>query len=402
MMESLNQRIEDWLNARAESDKTKENYRYVWGNFAKFCISRGKEPGTIVEDFRTVRRKGQVESDIWLEEWQDVLRAFGSWLKLKTRFAPLTVKNHLAVVKSFLKFWKIPLDVDIPRHAAVIYHNRDLRREEVKQILTFATPRDRVIWLVMTESGMRESTAVNMKFWQIKEDFSAARIPMKILLPSSEIKDHVGDRWTFVGEDGFGELKAYLQGKTLQDDNYVFASERQGQCKREQFSAASLSVKFNRLVQKLGIDKSVTGKLKEGERPKPKKVRLHGLRKYFRNNMKADSAYVQFWMGHSLGVDAHYISRDPEQHREEYKKGYESLKVFEPSFVDLRDLTAQLHKKDQQINDLEKRLAQLEARQQEREAQLGIPSTWEELTPEQKKAALELLEIVKKEKASHQ
>lgn len=383
-MENL--RIEDWLNARAESDKTKESYRYLWGNFAKYCTGRGKELGTMVEDFRTARRKGQVESELWLEEWQDVLRTFGSWLKPK--FAPLTVKNHLAAVKSFLRFWKIPLDVDIPRHSAVIYHNRDLRREEVKQILTFATPRDRVIWLVMTESGMRESTAVNMKFWQIKEDFSTARIPMKILLPSSEIKDHVGDRWTFIGEDGFRELKAYLQGKNLEDDDYVFASERQGQCKKEQFSAASLSVKFNRLVQKLGIDKSLGAR-------RPKKIRLHGLRKYFRNNMRADSAYVQFWMGHTLGVDAHYISRDPEQHREEYKKGYESLRIFEPSFVDLRELTEQLRNKDQQISALENRLTQLESREEERRKMLGI-RRWDDMTEAQKQAALELLEVAKK------
>lgn len=45
--------------------------------------------------------------------------------------------------------------------------------------------------------------------------------------------------------------------------------------------------------------------------------------------------------------------------------------------------------------EMAKKLAQLEARQVEREAQSGIRE-WSEMTPEQKKTALELLEIVKK------
>jgi integrase len=388
-----NVRIEDWLSQVCESPKTRDSYGFMWGNFTKFSRTRAKDSHTLVDDFRAAKRLGEPQKEGFLEEWQDIIRAFNTWLKPK--FAPLTVKNHLAVVKSFLRYWDIPLKVDLPKHSYVVYHNRDIKREEVKKILTFASARDRVIWLVMAESGMRSDNAVNLKYAQIKEDFEASRIPMKIALYSSVLKDHVGDRWTFIGEDGFRELKAYLQGKNLRDDDYVFASERQGQCKGEQFSQASLSVKFNRLVQKLGIDKSL-GNREEVGRPKPKQVRLHGLRKYFRNNMKADSSYLQFWMGHSLGVDAHYISRDPEQHREEYKKGYESLRVFEPSFVDLRALTDQLRKKDQQIVDLERRLTQLEQRDEERRQMLGIPASWDDMTEGQKNAALELLEVAKK------
>jgi integrase len=151
-----------------------------------------------------------------------------------------------------------------------------MTREELRQILTFASPRDRVIWLVMAESGMRAETAVGLRYWQMKEDFEARRIPMRIILPSESLKDHVGDRFTFIGEDGFKELSEYLRGRLpLKDDDYVFASEKAGKVKGEQFSVASLSVKFNRLVQKLGLDKP------RGH--KPKSLRMHSLRKYFRN-----------------------------------------------------------------------------------------------------------------------
>lgn len=345
-------RIEDWLTARAEADGTKELYRSCIGNFIEFCRVKWKEDFYgLVDAWRQARLEGPRKTDPFIDRWTDIIRNYATTIKTarakadrtKPRYAPLTVKNHMATLKSFFRFWKIPVDVDLPKRAYVIFHNRDLTREDVRQILTHGSPRDRVIWLAMTESGMRGHTAVSLKYWQIREDFEKGVIPMRILTPAAALKDHVGDRWTFIGEDGFRELKEYLKPRLpLQDDDYVFASERQGRVLGDQFSAASVSTKFNRVVQKLGMDKSL------GIR-KPKQIRMHGLRKYFRNNMKAESGLREFWMGHSLGVDAHYITRDVEVHRKEYLKGYEFLRVFEPSAFSLTELLADMRKKTQEI-----------------------------------------------------
>jgi integrase len=344
----VNVRIEDWLSQVCESPKTRKLYLMVWDHFEKFSKERGKDSASLVDDWRAAKRLGEAQKDAFLEDWQDVIRAFNTWLKPK--YAPLTVKNNLVGVKSFLRYWDIPLKVDLPKHSYVVNHNRDIKKEELKKILTFASPRDRVIWLVMAESGMRSDNAVNVKYAQIKEDFEAARIPMKIMLPSSTLKDHVGDRFTFIGYEGFRELANYLHGRKLEPNDYVFASEKKGLCKGEQFSPGSISVKFNRLVQKLGIDYS-RGKRAEVGRPKLKEIRLHGLRKYFRNNHGADSSYLEFWLGHSLGVDNHYISRDTEQHRKKYAEGYESLRVFETEGTDLR---SQLAQRDREMEELKK------------------------------------------------
>jgi len=318
---------------------------FYWRNFVDFCSQRGLNAYNIVDDYRTVKYQDVYKREKFLEKWQDTIRAFYTWLKRKG-FAPLTIKNHLVILRSFFGYWDIPLKVLLPKHSYVVYHNRDLTKDEVRQILNFASPRDRVIWLVMAESGMRVGTVVNLKYWQIKEDFEAERIPMKILLPSESLKDHVGDRWTFIGEDGYRELRNYLERRLpLEDEDYVFASEKQGRVKGKQFTGASLSVKFNRLVQKLGLDKSI-GK------GKPKKIRLHGLRKFFRNNMKADSSYVKFWMGHSLGTDAHYISRDVEEHRKRYAEGYKYLRIYEPSAETIYELGERLRQRDREIAQL--------------------------------------------------
>lgn len=348
-MENLSSRVTDWLNARCESDRSRSSYIYGWKQFAAFCLLRGKDPNRLVDEFRALKYEGEVKKEVFLDDWQDLLRAFAGWLK--PRMASLSHKQCLSAIKSFMRFWKIPLDVDLPRHPFVTYHNRDIKKEEVKLILNNATPRDRVIYLVLAESGMRSDTVVNLKYWQIKEDFEAKRVPMKILLPSSSLKYHVGDRWTFIGEDGFRELFDYLKRRLpLKDEDYIFVSEKQGLVKGEQFSAASLSVKFNRIVQKLGIDKSL------GQAGKPKRIRLHGLRKYFRNNHGADSSFVNFWMGHTLGVDAHYISRDSEDHRKRYAEGYRALRIFEPNPESLIEVIQQVNEKDRQIKEINEQL----------------------------------------------
>jgi len=305
----------------------------------------------IVDEWRTARRQGENDRDIFLEEWNDILRSYHT--SIKNKVAPLTVKSHLTVVKSFFSFRDIPLKVELPRRACVIYHNRDLNRDDIRQIITHASARDRVIWLIMAESGIRAENAANLEYWQTTDDFEANKCPMRILLPSSTLKDHVGDRWTFIGEDGLRKLQEYLKPRMpLTNEDYVFVYERIGRVTGDQFSSASLSVKFNRVVQKLGLDKPREGK--------PKGVRLHGLRKYFRNNMKADGALREFWMGHSLGVDAHYITRDPEVHRQEYAKGYKFLRIFEPSLETLGDIADQLRKKDDEIKALKETMAKLQ------------------------------------------
>jgi len=348
----LNSWLEDWLSNVCESEKTRESYLLAIRTFSAFAKNKwNKNFLNIVQEWREAKRKSNVEAEVFLEEWSDVIRNFNTYIK--PRYAPLTVKNFMATLKSFFRFWNIPLSVNLPKRACVIYHNRDLTREEVRQILTFASARDRVIWLIMAESGMRAETAVNLRYWQIKEDFEAKRIPMRILLPSASLKDHVGDRWTFIGEDGFRELSEYLKRRfPLKDEDFVFASEKEGKVRGEQFSVASLSVKFNRLVQKLGLDKSRNG-------GKPKSVRMHSLRKYFRNNMRVDSAFVKFWMGHSLGVDAHYITRDVERHREEYKRGYEYLRIFEPSAISVTEILEQLRQRDEEIKTLRRQIEDL-------------------------------------------
>ena len=372
----MNHYVTDWLAACTESKKTNYCYTKNMEAFADFVERHNYDFSGIVEAWRKAKRSGIDTRETFLDDWNDIVRSFHT--HIKGRYAPLTVKNLLVTPKSFFAFWDIPIKVFLPKRACVIYHNRDLSKNEVKQILAFASPRDRVMWLVMAESGMRAGAAVHLKYWQIREDFEKARTPMCIQLPSSSLKDHVGDRWTFIGEDALKELKEYLARRIpLKDDEYVFESERPRRVRGDQFTVASLSVKFSRIVSKLNMAEERAGK--------PKRVRMHSLRKFFRNNMRADSAYIKFWMGHSLSVDAHYISRDLEKHRAEYAGGYRFLRVVNSSLESLADLSDELRKRDQEIKRLKEQVEKLKA---------------ERLTPKQIEQLQHLLKLVKDGKVS--
>ena len=346
-MESPDHWIEDWLSSRAESEKTRIEYRRAIEQFSKFCESRGKQFSQVVELWRSAHYLGAREEQIFVDQWQDMIRAYAT--RIKSRYAPLSQKVFLTVPKSFFRFWKIPLNVDLPRHSSVIYHNQDLQKEQIRMILSRASQRDRTIFLVIAESGLRADTMVNLKYWQIKEDFEKGIIPMRILTPVSTLKDRVGDRWSFIGEDGVKALSEYLKPRLqLKAEDYVFASEKPSRVKGEQFTVASLSTIFRRITQHLRMEKA-------SPFGKPEHYRMHGLRKYFRNSMAAPYSFIQFWMEHSLkaGSDEHYIFRDPEEHRKRYAQGYEQLRLLEPvTPVQLKDINDQLRRKDQQIQEL--------------------------------------------------
>jgi len=175
---------------------------------------------------------------------------------------------------------------------------------------------------MMAESGLRPDTICRLKFKNVKEDFATKRIPMKIDVPATILKDRVGHRFSFIGEDSFNALHEYLTTRLpLNDNDYLFTKEKRG--RNEPVTPSSLSTIFGTLVMKLKLDTST-------EFRKPKPLRLYCLRKYFRNNIRVqDTSYREFWMGHSYGTDEHYLTRDVETHREVYAEAYPSFRIFQ-------------------------------------------------------------------------
>ena len=357
--------IEDWLSERIEKEKNRNEYLAMLKIFSDFCQERGMDFQNIVDDYRNAKYAGAREEQMFLDKWNDLIKRYATFLKNRAtqrggKYTPLTIKTYLSVPKSFFRCYKILLDVNLPKHRQtyVIFHNRDLPKAIIRKIVNTASQRNRVIFLMEAESGLRADTIINLKYWQIKQDFEKEVVPMRILTPRSTIKYHVADRWSFVGEDGFKELKDYLEPRMpLKDDDFVFASEKPEKMKGEQFTVASISRQFKTTVKKLKLGK-------EDPFGKPGHYRMHGLRKYFFNNIIAPKEYRDFWMGHVISSsDEHYITDDEKKHRKVYAKGYEQLRLLEPvTTAQLKDINDQLRQKDREIQQLKTQNEELSAR----------------------------------------
>jgi len=232
------------------------------------------------------------------------------------------------------------------REIMVQYHSRDITKEELWEILQHSDVRNRAAYLMLYESGMRPNTLIKLKWRHVKDEFLGHKIPMKIDLPAEILHFRISERWTFIGDDGLEALKSYLVTRwPLKDDDYVFLGEKPA---GRQLTTSTISQAFNKIVTELGLTK-------RKERGKPKDLRLYCLRGAFRKFMIVEEAYKEFWMHYAstARVRTHYVSRDPEYHRQLYAEGYENLRLCGAEDHEILRLTRENVKLRQRVEQLE-------------------------------------------------
>jgi integrase len=337
--------IENWLSLQ-ENPRTRASYQIGMEKFIKFCKKHqfnGLE--NIVDDYRAARDSDDRRKlSQYTDAWNDVLQEYTIWLREDQKHAPASVKTYLAILQSFFRKHRLPIEIELPRRICITYPKRDLKREEIQKIISRSTVRNRAIYLMLAESGLRPYTVTQIRWDWIKEDYLAATVPMLIRVPQKYTKDAVGDRWSFIGSDGYDALREYLKPRLpLQDEDYVFVGEPPKTKKKrlrryvlgsmmehredplrlpgKPLTSDNLSITFSNTVRALGLDSGLLGK--------PGKVRLYCLKNWFRNHCKAEYGFIQFWMCRSTQTDSHYITRDEEEHRERYREAYPELRVME-------------------------------------------------------------------------
>jgi integrase len=299
----------------------------------------------------------EAEKERFLDLLRDIVTDYFSYQK-KTGYTHLSINRAMSVIMSYLHNFGIPFSPIRIRHPYVLFHNRDITKEEILTILNHSSIRNRAIYLVLYETGMRPWTAVNLRWKHIKEDFTAKRIPMKIKLTSDIMKCGVADRFVFIGDNGFEALARYLAKRNLplKDDDYVFVTEKPyGQ----KIGTHALSQAFNVIVQELKLAEPRGKDTKDGRKNKPKELRLYTLRKAFSKFMavNVDRALVEYWLGHT-STATYYVSEDVEWHRKMYAKGYSELRL-ETLQVPF-DIMEDLKKRDQQIKELRDKIEKIE------------------------------------------
>ena len=350
--------IKVWLNNVAVSHSNSESTSNVYTrHFKAFCNFIGKTPRQILEEYKESTDRQ------FRRGYARLLRAFISELH-QQQLSPNTINIAATTVKSFFKYNDLPLGHVPNVRKRILYHNRDITREEVNLILDASRPRERAFYTMMAQSGLRPATICSLRYRHIKEDFENGAIPCKIDIPEEIAKGKYHSYFTFIGQEGVHYLRAYLNTRPrIVDDSYLFV--KQGS-QNEPFTPKSVSMLFLKTLRKLH-DKGLIDIKQKGERA-PHDVRLYNLRKFFRKYAhQAGLEIVQFWMGHivRVGVDEHYRPQDVEWHRKLYaEKAMPYLRMETATPIEtertIKELQQQLQQRDKELAQLRENMKKMQ------------------------------------------
>lgn len=358
--------VEAWIDNIAYSHSKSETTSYEYKReLAIFCDFIGKTPQQILGDYEGMRDRD------FKRKYAQYVRALVSKL-LREGLAPNTIRNQVTVIKSFFKYNDLPLGHVPIGKAKIVFHNRDIDNSEIQHILEVSRPRDKAFDCMMAQGGFRPDTLCNLKVKHIEPEFSKGIVPCKVEVPEELAKGEFGAYFTFIGEESVKYLKAYLATRSgVGPEDYLFTSH--GTDKRA--NPKSFSTIFVRAIEKLKA-KGIMD-FEQKEEGKPRTVRLYNLRKFFRKHAgQAGIEYVNFWMGHKTDYkakhipasDVHYFSReDVEFQRQLYKEKampFLRLETATPSETEqtIQELRKEIEKRDNAIQDLTQKYAQLETK----------------------------------------
>jgi integrase len=355
--------IEDWLNtvafSHSNSKNTRTNYKLIFGKFLNFI---GKTADQLIHEYentndRTFKRTYGTYIKAWITQLQ------------KADYAPRTISGHINIVKSFFKYNDLPLSFIPCGNGMVTFHNRDITKEEIVQILKLSDFREKAFYSLIAQTGLRPETLTKLKIGDLEKILDPdTPMPCLITVRQEATKGAYQGYFTFAPEESIKHLKEYLQTRKtpLTKDSLLFCMYND---ESKPISPGVFSHLFRRVVMRLQKDnilsfetkrKDIEVKTKEDillrRHISRNELRLYNLRKFFRKYAgQAGADFVNFWMGHTsaLGVDLHYFSRDVEFHR----------KVFnEKALPFLRIETHTPSETEKQIEELRKENAELRSR----------------------------------------
>jgi len=345
--------VQTWTDtvgySHSNCEKTASQYTTY---FKRFCTFIGKSPTEILSEY-------EESTD------RDFKRRYAQFLRgwigslMREGYASKTVVLYAAAVQSFFKYNDLPLG-HVPRGAAfVTFHNRDISKQEIVDILSISKPREKAFFAVMAQSGLRPQTICKLRRKHLEPDLKEKRVPCKIEVPRELAKGKYRAYFTFIGEEAINYLMNYLKTRTnLTEDSYLFTQRESN----NPIDYSNISHRFREAILKLR--KKGILSFSQKQRGKPSELRLYNLRKYFRkyaNQMGFEN--VQFMMGHIVkeGQEESYRPQDPEYYRKLYaEKAMPFLRIEKPSPLKMEkvidDQTKEIERLKKELGDRDRRL----------------------------------------------
>ena len=152
------ERMHAWIDnvaySHSQSKGTALQYRT---HLATFCDFIGKTPQQILDEYENMRDRD------FRRNYATYVRALIS-KQLGKGYAPTSIKTQVTAIRSFFKYNDLPLGHIPLAKNKITYHNRDITKEEVQQILAISRPRDRAFFCMMAQTGLRPSVCMYIKF----------------------------------------------------------------------------------------------------------------------------------------------------------------------------------------------------------------------------------------------
>jgi integrase len=348
-----------WLNSvsysHSQSKATEVQYKRVWFEFSSFIGLSAEEVIADYEesDDRTFKRKYAQHIRNWIAH-------LGTDKPNREANTNTSIKVKVGAVKSFFKYNDLPLGHIPQAMSGIVFHNRDITKEEIVQIMAISKIREKAFFAVMAQSGLRPHTIKQLKLKHIDLE----KVPCKIDVPKEMAKGKYGSYVTFIGPDALKYLKQYLATRTnLTPESFLFCSHDNP---TKSVNVKDMSRAFRLAARKLEKSGALDYEVRKG---KPSELRLYNLRKFFKkfaNQMGFE--VVEYMMGHTVkGVDGNYRPQDPEYYRDIYaEKAMPFLRLETPTPTETSEIIDTLKKQheaeiDALKNELQKRDEQLQA-----------------------------------------
>ena len=206
-----NNLVKTWFDNIAYSHSSSENTKAVYAHFLDvFCDHVNKTPKQIIEDFENSKRDRDFS-----RKYSQQLRSLIS-VYVRKGYASGSIKGMVSAVRSFFKYNDLPLGHIPMSKPRIVFHNRDITAQEIREILKVSKPRERAYYLMMAQTGLRPHTLCHLKIKHIEPDFSKEVVPCKVDVPEELTKGAFGSYFTFMGADAV----KYLHQKRLKANGF--------------------------------------------------------------------------------------------------------------------------------------------------------------------------------------
>jgi integrase len=318
------QNKEEYLEQMTQLSKSaKVQTKYVLKAFDVFCKKEfEKTEEEVIQELRMLK-KTKTEDEYKESLYKMVSQPFINELSLV--YNASYVKTMFSYFKRYLVWHGIVIYREESRiHLRFPKKNKDekhiLKKEEVRQICNIASPKRRMLYLVLSSSTMRITETVMLR----KKDFDVkdGKVTIHIKAPYTKTKEA---RHTFCSQEATELLIPHLE--TLQNYDLVF-----GVNEDPMKSKSVEEVTFARYRQKAGFcNCDVVGNDKcAGKYTSSNihKISLHSFRSYSIKTINR----IDFGLGNSLAGHGYYMknydSMDIEEKRALYQQAEPNLSIF--------------------------------------------------------------------------